>query len=331
VRLLIEAPNAAVVVEGGSIVPDDGRIDAVLRVTEGELRPGLINAHDHLHRNHYGRLGDPPYTDAYSWGLDIHARYGARIARGRRPPRRVALLRGAWKNLRAGVTTVVHHDAWERDFERDFPIRVARLRSAHSLGFETQLPAPGGGRLAIHLAEGTGPGAAGEVREMERLGLLTRDLLAVHMVGADADGVGRVRGAGVGVVWCPSSNLFLFGRTAPRELLEPGIDVLLGSDSLLTGVGNLLDELRLARRLGYLSDERLLESVGGVAARRLGLPPPSLQPGAPADLILLRRPVLEATAEDVAMVMVGGTVRLLDPTMDQRPTRPWASRHARRA
>ncbi len=330
-RFLIEAPNAAVVVEDGSIVRDDGRVDAVLRFTEGELRPGLVNAHDHLHRNHYGRLGDPPYVDAYAWGLDIHERYAAHIARGRTLSRRAALLHGAWKNLRSGVTTVVHHDAWEQDFEHDFPIRVARLHSAHSLGFEKVLPEPGGGPLAIHLAEGTGPGAAEEVRELERLGLLTSDLLAVHVVGADADGVERVRAAGAGVVWCPSSNLFLFGRTAPRELLAPGIDVLLGSDSLLTGIGSLLDELRLARRVGHLSDERLLEAVGVAAARRLGLPASSLEPGAPADLIVLRRPLLEAREEDVAMVMVGGSVRLLDRTTDQRPTRPLAIRHARRA
>ena len=313
----MEAGNAAVGVERGRVVPPEGRFDVVLAVPGGELRPGLVNAHDHLHRNHYGRLGAPPYPDAYTWGREIHARHAAEIIRGRALPRRRALLRGAWKNLLAGVTTVVHHDRWEPDFERGFPLRVARVRFAHSLGFEPELAgiAAGAGPRAVHLAEGTDAAAADEVRELDRRGLLTAGLLAVHVGGADADGVRRLRAAGAAVVWCPSSNLFLFGRTAPRELLAPGTDVLLGSDSLLTGAGTLLDEIRAARRLGLVSDARLLDAVGATAARRLGLPEPSLEVGAPADLAVFRRPVLEAGADDVALVVAGGTLRVLDPSL----------------
>jgi cytosine/adenosine deaminase-related metal-dependent hydrolase len=315
-RLLIEATNTAVGVEGEILAEPRGRFDLVLRVP-GELRPGLINAHDHLHRNHYGRLGAPPYVDAYEWGRDVHSRFAAEVERGRAVPRRQALLRGAWKNLLSGVTTVVHHDRREPDFERGFPLRVPRLRCAHSLRFE---PEPleslaGLGPFAIHLAEGVDAAAAEEVRELDRRGLLTAELLAVHVVGADADGVRRLREGGAAVVWCPSSNLRLFGRTAPAELLAPGIDVLLGSDSLLTGDGTLLDELRAARSLGHLSDDRLLDGVGATAARRLGLPDPALAPGARADLAVFRRPVLEATAEDVLLVVAGGVVRVAHPAL----------------
>jgi len=317
VRLRIEAANAAAGVADGVIVDPAGDFDVVLRAPDAELRPGLINAHDHLHRNHYGRLGDPPYANAYEWGRDIHARRAETIARGRSLARRDALLRGAWKNLFSGVTTVVHHDAWENDFDAGFPVRVARVRTAHSLGFEPELAgaASGGGPFAVHLAEGIDAVSADEVRELDRRGLLNRDLLAVHVVGADADGVRRLRASGAAVVWCPSSNLFLFGRTAPRALLARGIDVLVGSDSLLTGAGTLLDELRIARELGFIADDRLLDAVGPVAARRLGLPPPALTPGSPADLALFRRPVLEATAADVAAVLVAGVPRVLDPAL----------------
>src|SRR5215217_6394908 len=108
VRLLIRTHDAALGVEAGRIVPPSGRFDVTLRVRDGILHPGLVNAHDHLHRNHFGRLGHPPYQDAYQWGEDIHHRFAERIALARTMPRRDALLRGAWKNLRAGVTTVVH-------------------------------------------------------------------------------------------------------------------------------------------------------------------------------------------------------------------------------
>ena len=311
------ADGAAVAVGRDRLVPPDGAFDLVVELGPGYLMPGLINAHDHLHRNHYPRLGSPPYEDAYAWGRDIHARWPADIARGRALDRRHALLFGALKNLLGGATTVVHHDRWEADFERGFPVRLARVRTVHSTGLEPGLEGARGGDpdlpLCIHLAEGTTAAAAEEVRDLDARGLLDDRLLAVHAVGVDAEGTGRLRRAGAAVVWCPSSNLFLFGRTAPATLLRSGVDVLLGSDALLTGDGTLLDELRAARRLGALDDDRLLAAVGPTAARRLGLVPPSLAPGAAADLIHLRRPVLEASAADLDLVVVGGIPRLADP------------------
>lgn len=314
-RLLIEAANRSVGVAGGRLVAASGSFDVTLRIPDGQIRPGLINAHDHLHRNHYGRLGRPPYPNAYAWGRDIHIHDAAAIEQGRSLARREALLIGAWKNLRAGVTTVVHHDPWEPDFERGFPLRVARIRSADSLGHDPGLEAAraGAGPFAIHLAEGSDEGAADEVRELARRGLVNRDLMAVHVVGADEDGARRLRESGAALVWCPTSNHFLFGRTAPANLLAPGTDVLLGSDSLLTGAGDLLDELRAARRLRCLTDARLEDAVGLLAARRLGLPIPSLDEGSPADLVVLRRPLLEARAADVVLAVAGGVLRVLDP------------------
>src|SRR5271163_580861 len=110
-RLCIHARNRALAVEDGRIADMDGGCDLMLDFPDAEIVPGLINAHDHLHRNHYGRLGHPPYRNAYEWAADIQARHADRIDCGRARPRREALLEGAWKNLFCGVTTVVHHDA----------------------------------------------------------------------------------------------------------------------------------------------------------------------------------------------------------------------------
>ncbi|HEX7049397.1 MAG TPA: amidohydrolase family protein [Longimicrobiales bacterium] len=306
--------GTAIGITGGRIADPNGRFDLVVPLGPGELRPGLINAHDHLHRNHYPRLGAPPYRDAYAWGTDLHTRYAAELDRLRALGRREALLFGALKNLVGGVTTVVHHDPWEPAFDIEFPVHVVRVRTVHSLRFERDFASAVAGDVAtrarpmcIHLAEGTNREAAEEVRELATLGLLDRRVLAVHVVGVDHDGIQRARAAGIAIVWCPTSNHFLFERTAPPALLAPGVDVLLGSDALLTGDGTLLDELRAARRLGYLDDARLLDAVGAVAARRLGCPEPSLATGASADLVVLRRPLFEARAADVALVIVSGT------------------------
>ena len=217
-RILIEAANTTIAVEDGRIVEPSGSFDRVVRAPKGEVRRGLINAHDHLHRNHYGRLGAPPYANAYEWARDIQSRNRIEIARGRELPRREALLHGAWKNLIAGVTHAFHHDDWEPDFEIGFPLNVIKLPTADSLGMT---PAPlmrPAGPFAMHVAEGVDAAAAEEIRELDRRGFLTPDFMAVHAVGADDDGVIALRRAGCAVIWCPSSNRFLFGRTACRGI-----------------------------------------------------------------------------------------------------------------
>ncbi|MFW6079227.1 MAG: amidohydrolase family protein [Gemmatimonadota bacterium] len=324
-RIRLEAGGVAVGIDsrdGRVVPPDDGLFDTTIALADdAELRPGLINAHDHLHRNHYPRLGSPPYPDAYAWGRDIHTRHTDEIALARSFDHRDAIRFGALKNLLGGATTVVHHDPWEAVFL----VRVPRLRVVHSLEFERDLEAAVRGDpttrerpLCLHLAEGVNDAAAEEVRRAHRMGLVDDRLLVVHAVGVDDDGIERLRRAGAAMAWCPTSNAFLFGRTAPAALLRSGIDVLLGTDALLTGEGTPLDELRAARRAAVLDDDRLIDAVGRVAARRLGLPPPSLEPGAPADVLALSRPLLGrrpadvAGPEDVALVMIGGVPRLGD-------------------
>ena len=313
--------GSAIGVGTGRLLDPDDASTFTVALGPGELRPALINAHDHLHRNHYPRLGEPPYADVYDWGEDIHRRWAEDIARARDVPRRDALLFGALKNLLGGVASVVHHDAWEPAFDVDFPLRVVRVRGAHSLGLDPERVSPREGDrglpFCIHLAEGTTREMAQEVRDLDSRGLVNEGLLAVHAVGVDADGIERLRAAGAAVVWCPSSNEFLYGRTVPPELLDSGVGILLGSDSLLTGIGTLLDELRVARRSGLVDDATLLDAVGVTAAARLALPRPTLLRGAPADLVHLRRPVLGSTAADVALVVVGGVPRLGDPQFQE--------------
>jgi cytosine/adenosine deaminase-related metal-dependent hydrolase len=309
-RLLIEAANTSVAIEDGRIGEPGGRFDRVIR-SPGEVRPGLINAHDHLHRNHYGRMGAPPYANAREWANDIQRRYADKIARGRAVPRRQALLAGAWKNLLSGVTHVAHHDPWEPDFNSDFPIKVMRIANAGSIIAAPDYSPPAEEPFALHVAEGVDERAALEVRMLDARGLLNSRLHAVHATGADADAIARLRRSECAIVWCPTSNRFLFGRTTPAELLADGMDVLLGSDSLLTGQGTLLDELHAAH--GVISDARLLDAIGPLAARRLRFPPPSLEPGSPADLVLFQGVLFDATLQDLLIVMVDGEPRVLAP------------------
>ena len=317
-RLLIEAKNASIAIDDEYIVEASGRFDVSIRLQDGEVRPGLINGHDHLHRNHYGRLGSPPYMSARQWAHDIQHRFANQIALGRKISRQQSLRIGAWKNLLSGVTHVVHHDPWEPAFEKGFPLHVVRVANADSIAMAPDLTsildaAADGDHIAIHVAEGIDGDAASEVHALHSRGLLNSRLLAVHAVGPDPGGVELLEASGCAIVWCPTSNHFLFGRSAPERLIADGTDIILGTDSLLTGAGDILDEVRFAR--SHVSGERLIGAVSTVPARRLGFAEPSLAPGAPADIVLLHRPLLEAGRADVAMVMVDGEIRVLDPAL----------------
>jgi cytosine/adenosine deaminase-related metal-dependent hydrolase len=324
-RFLLRTENGgAVGVEGSRLVEPASPFDRVVDLGDGDLRPGLINAHDHLYRNHFPRLGSPPYPNAYDWAEDVKARWSEAIAPISVISRRDALLFGALKNLAAGVTTAVHHDQWQPEFCDNFPLHVAHIRVAHSLRFEKDLAArrrgngaPRDAPFCIHLAEGIDAQSAVEVTEANRLGLFEEPLVPVHLVGVDEPGIALLRRAGVPFVWCPSSNFFLFERTAPRELVASGLPVLLGSDSLLTAAGTLLDELRVARTLGYLDDRALEDAVGATAAQNLGLAAPALDPGGAADLVFFSRPLFDARARDVALVLVDGVPRFGDQRFAQ--------------
>jgi cytosine/adenosine deaminase-related metal-dependent hydrolase len=113
--------------------------------------------------------------------------------------------------------------------------------------------------------------------------------------------------------------MFLFGRTAPVEQFleaspESGDRIAVGSDSRLTGAGDLLQELRVARETSGLSADALLNAVTAAPARALRLPAAGrIAEGDPADLLVL--PAREETAaetlltssrRDLSLVTIGG-------------------------
>ena len=50
------------------------------------------------------------------------------------------------------------------------------------------------------------------------------------------------------VVWCPVSNLYMFQKTARvKELIEQGVNVVLGTDSPMSGSTSMIEELHLSR------------------------------------------------------------------------------------
>jgi cytosine/adenosine deaminase-related metal-dependent hydrolase len=141
----------------------------------------------------------------------------------------------------------------------------------------------------IHLAEGVDGQAAAEFEQLAQLGLLQPNTVLVHGVGLASEQRQALIDRGGGLIWCPGSNHFLFGRTAcVAELAQVG-KVALGSDSRLSGEFDLLAELRVAAATNQVPPAALLGLVTELPARLLRLQggQGELRVNGVADLVLL--------------------------------------------
>lgn len=89
------------------------------------------------------------------------------------------------------------------------------------------------------------------VARLERLGLLSPLLSAVHMVHVDGSDLDRAARGGISVAHCPQSNLKLGNGVCPVTALRArGINIALGTDGAASNNDlNLLDEMRSAALL----------------------------------------------------------------------------------
>ncbi len=305
--------------------------------------PALINAHDHLQLNNIPPFAHAkPFANSYEWIDAFEAHRGdPAIEAAVAVPASVRHRHGALKNILSGVTTVAHHDPWVPAFdEHDFPVNVLREYGwSHSL----RLGAPRGDRPPrygpamrasfldtphaypwfVHLAEGTDAVAAGELGELDAHGCLAANTVLVHGVGmTDAD-VARVIATGATVVWCPSSNIGMFGRTIDVRLVRRLFDadcLAIGTDSRLTGARDLLDELRVAGANSDLAPRELYRLATVNGARALRTPEiGTLDAGQHADCVVVRAgadphdALLATFRSDIRAVVRGGEPVIADP------------------
>jgi cytosine/adenosine deaminase-related metal-dependent hydrolase len=135
-------------------------------------------------------------------------------------------------------------------------------------------------------APGVGP-----VRYLEQLGVL-RDMMTIHLNHLEESDVNRLFENNASAIFCPGSTRW-FGRKTwmpVKDLLDPGIAVGLGTDSLASNDSlNFLHEIRLAEEMTpelHRSEILWLATTGGSQA--LDIEKLGLESGQPADLIGFR-------------------------------------------
>lgn len=152
------------------------------------------------------------------------------------------------------------------------------------------------------------PPACGPVEYLDRLGLLTHRLLAVHGTQLKDDELARLAQAGATVVACPRSNRWTGAGAPPVErFYASGVRVAIGTDSLASVEDlNVFGELAALRQLApSVPAARLLESATTDGAAALGFEAEfgSIAPGKRAELIAVRVP---AHVEDVEEYLLTG-------------------------
>lgn len=152
--------------------------------------------------------------------------------------------------------------------------------------------------LGLHASERTR-------EDIDKVLDLKPDVL-IHMIHATQDDLLRTAAENIPVVVCPTANAF-FGLQPDVDLMkECGIQVLIGTDNAMISTLNVVDELKLIKKMSTaFSTEDLLRMITYHPRETLGIPYTSLDIGSPADIVVLEKKSLNLVFVSPSQVMEG--------------------------
>ncbi len=346
------------------VTPQDVQEEASIRIRDGKIAdfsrsstrdytfgkqyllfPGLINAHDHLFGTYHPKIGEGHYLCWLPWDYDLKGSETYK-ERNKNSAQDIYLI-GSYKNLISGVTTVHDHIPHEvNDPYIDLlPIRVLKdyalshecspydLKWGEGIDIEFKKAVANDIPYVTHIEEGWDTESLRGIDILLEHNALDQHAVLIHGVGFSTEDIKKVAKKGANFVWCPGSNVFMYGKTARiRDILEAGINTSIGTDSPASGELNLLEEIRFAKkayqeRYGEeLRDRQVVEMITVNPARafriqdRLG----SLKKGALGDLLIIsgnrRKPyasLVHAELKDIALVFMEGRPLYGDDTFEE--------------
>jgi cytosine/adenosine deaminase-related metal-dependent hydrolase len=343
--------------------------------TKGTISPGLIDSHNHLAYNFLPEWVKSPaqlWGNRYQWADDPDYELFIQPYSAHRSESTHFCPAFKWGKLRSvvhGVTTVQGQPS-AAGACANWGIREAN--QYHYLGYDHMRASIGSvrdltdsdaqglldsfaaspnptTRYHVHLAEGVSgnnidaefdsfAGRDPRVNRHQGVSLLVDDTaILIHCVTLTDDQLAEAVLAHAKIVWSPSSNLVLYGATAPiQKILQSGIVTGIGPDWTPSGEDEILAEMRFA--LGYgvangipeITPERLwrMATVEGADVVGLDAHVGRLEVGLRADLAVFGRTgpdpyaaVVESRAEDVRLVLLEGLGHLGDEALEAATAR----------
>jgi 5-methylthioadenosine/S-adenosylhomocysteine deaminase len=327
-----------------SVVPSIEALPAVARklpviATEGVFYPGLIDLHKHMtydirgpwfaprqYTNRTEFFFEPDYRRTVENPCRLLVQYAGMLDD--------VCLYSEIKALAGGTTALEGAAPWSRKYTSLLVRNIefdnfGQDRIHQTIWDVTVESAPPLRELMprldawiYHLSEGYGDYGQQRFSDLKQFQLLTNKLVAIHALGLNERQFAELAAAGASMVWSPLGNLRLYGRTADiAAARRTGVNICLGSEWAPSGSKNVLFDLKVAdqfnqhRLNGLFADRDLVEMVTRNAARAVGWKQRTghLAPEMAADLLLLRkthrdpyRNLIDATEQDVELVMVGG-------------------------
>lgn len=337
-----------------------GASTSTLIDTHGVISPGLIDAHNHLAYNFLPEwIPDPPrlFENRYQWAED--PQYEAHILpyAAHRSTGTHYCPAAKWGELRSlfhGTTTVQgqsfeqscvnwgvrnadHFHGLGYDHMRTTISSVRDITDTDAADYVASFTAATNPttRFAVHMCEGYAANyvldefdsfAGRDPRANRHAGttlLIPPTSLLIHSMVLTPAQIEEARAAQASIVWSPSSNWVLYGRTAPiaEFLATDGLTVALGPDWTPSGEDELLSEMRfgwaygLATGVAALTPERLwrMATLDGAVAVGLENRIGRLEVGLVGDVAVFGRrgpdpygAVLDSRAADVRLVLLGG-------------------------
>jgi len=323
-------------VQGEKMDPAPARsLGLQVEIPDGVAFPGLINACDSLLGSVLPRFGRGPYASRQAWEEELKGSRAWDELQKLSPEDRILL--GLYRQILSGVTTVFDPDwkvasllapEWR-------PIRIIE-HFVRGHAFFPAMPLEGDdfSRLwkkaadekapfVVPVEEGTAKEVTQDVDYLHRRKALGKRTVLLHGVGCGPKNIEQCGHSSSHLVFCPSSEKFLYGRTADvPAFLKKGVSVSLGSDAPLAGGQALLEELKSARDLARfdwkkgLDARELVGMVTTAPAKAFGLAKIAgrLAKGAPADITVVARKknadgwtsLVEAHVNDLHLVVAQG-------------------------
>ena len=327
--------------------------------TGGVISPGLIDAHNHLaynflpewippegtlFENRYQWSDDPSYEahiepfaanrssgshvcPASKWGELRSLIHGTTTMQGQSPNH--ACVQG-------GVRNADHANRLQHDHMRTAigSPREITDEQAESFIESVDQPSEPTTRIAIHMQEGYADNnvllefdswAGRDERPNRHMGtslLYKETSVLIHSMSLTSTQLDEVAETRSKVVWSPSSNMALYGQTAPiADILSRGIVTGIGPDWTVSGAAEMLSELRFARDyavqrgVAAVTPKKLWQMATVDGAEVVGLDGHigQIAIGYRADLVVFGRveadpylAVIRNRAQDVGLVMIDG-------------------------